>query len=1299
MDDSSLEDDTADSDDDDNLGAYSLDGNYGRMAGEFALASPPEEPTKTPSRQWAGQRRPPQASRTRNHRRPAREAAIDSTQPGRRRPDPSGVYRDQVYHFDGSTSSVIVPASVYNFSSSANLFGPKHTLSFWMRHAPYKFQQTLGRQSVQVNEEDQDDDDDLDRLSKHVREYLLCGVDSSMSNDETSAQQFPRPAPTNTHLPGQQHRGRHRRHQHRRHRRRRYALYLKNCHLILLMRSNNEASHDDEPVEWRWSLDSNQFCDNKWHLYTINVDYPRVELYVDGQQFEDYKRLGEVHDSSHRNSNEGDDEEEEEQHVDEDNDEPRSSTHYQSQKQTLGRLTLSVGACQANDVHHVGGQPMFGHFRGAMSGLSVVGHSNDEPSVIECLGQCSESLVSQQAPTQSDQHERSELTSGGGPVDNSLVAYQESQSRILLNGHDFLDVEDALAQVAYVNRRQLPSIGRRVVNMRTSIECFGSSSSSSSNNDDDRTSSTTQVRATSTQIHIDPVKVQVNVLPSSSLPVISIVGTPNLAREYEPFHSGIRLFESTSLRVKWLNLRSPGGQTRLTELKSSEQTNEDGNTNSSTIHTDPDYIEDSTTTSTSDTFLVSASSRKSPKLNPTNNLQLLKRRIEACHVHIYPPLNQMHETLILPVDQMAKLNLYWHQSQDGAILYGLDSSDHYEQLLKMILYRNQKPAMYSERTFRLTCSDMNGRLISNEYLQTITIIHLKPAQVNEQQVQHGHLAKSMDNLRQGPMNLVEGDVMMNFQDSRSDAREVHKSGHHHHRHSTGSYDHSVLEGSFEQSNKLNRIALAFLVFVVSLIVIMLVIALTNLKESVTESTGRKQSGDHEEAHRPRYVTKSGKLVSSKSMELQAMSFDRHSTRGVDCYFENLDDDLLEEELEDDDQEGQEQERRHRLEMVSYEEEELENGDNEDTMEEDFEDEEEEEEEEDEEDYDDDDDELLFGSDDMMPANRDNGHVDSIIKWTGDTRLFSDRSRRQLMRRRRRRRRQTERLAGAPTASSATSDLDSLSWDDEIAAAQMRQANRTNIVINPLDSSSAAARAAKHQVRTLVIEQRPDGRDGFMRAPAETRLSHHPAVLAGGPAPISFPSDSDDNQRHRTIIMHEDEETDEPDLIPLDEDMASVCSSHSSSSCTDTTFDNHHHHHHHHECHLHHKNHHLHDEEEAYERESYVSQNTTDDEEDLDDSQEADELASRPAYELLHRHHIHHDCLKRLKSSTTQTSPFQHEEMLDGGPKSDQPQVRRRPQTSGSDGSATSSLGATLTAQEEGDDDDDDDGSGGRHPVM
>uniref|UniRef100_A0A8C2IA44 Calsyntenin-2 n=1 Tax=Cyprinus carpio TaxID=7962 RepID=A0A8C2IA44_CYPCA len=50
-----------------------------------------------------------------------------------------------------------------------------------------------------------------------------------------------------------------------------------------------------------------------------------------------------------------------------------------------------------------------------------------------------------------------------------------------------------------------------------------------------------------------------------------------------------------------------------------------------------------------------------------------------------------------------------------SLVSGVDSMAHYEQAIRQVRYRNWKPGGLSERRFRLSCSELNGRYTSNEF--------------------------------------------------------------------------------------------------------------------------------------------------------------------------------------------------------------------------------------------------------------------------------------------------------------------------------------------------------------------------------------------------------------------------------------------------------------------------------------------------------------------------------------------------------------------------------------------------------
>lgn len=101
-------------------------------------------------------------------------------------------------------------------------------------------------------------------------------------------------------------------------------------------------------------------------------------------------------------------------------------------------------------------------------------------------------------------------------------------------------------------------------------------------------------------------------------------------------------------------------------------------------------------------------------------------RLDACAVSVYPSLNPDHESLTLPGDALRRFQIISARvDRDGVVLSGADFATNYEQLLRQISYINRKPAYYLDRVFKLTCSELSGRFASNEYVQTLAVIHPK----------------------------------------------------------------------------------------------------------------------------------------------------------------------------------------------------------------------------------------------------------------------------------------------------------------------------------------------------------------------------------------------------------------------------------------------------------------------------------------------------------------------------------------------------------------------------------------------
>ncbi|KAF2344622.1 hypothetical protein FHG87_024622 [Trinorchestia longiramus] len=163
-------------------------------------------------------------------------------------------------------------------------------------------------------------------------------------------------------------------------------------------------------------------------------------------------------------------------------------------------------------------------------------------------------------------------------------------------------------------------------------------------------------------LRISAVHAHVVVLPPHQPPIL-INGTSNFAQEYQSFRAGLRIFPDVSLNL-------------------AQQL-----------------------TATADSPPVPSA------------------EVSECTVGVYPPLNPDHETLLLPDNLIRDLGLTSSVTRQGTSVTGPSTVQRYMNVLRQLHYANRKPAYYLNRAFKLTCSQTSGRASSNEYLQTVTVIH------------------------------------------------------------------------------------------------------------------------------------------------------------------------------------------------------------------------------------------------------------------------------------------------------------------------------------------------------------------------------------------------------------------------------------------------------------------------------------------------------------------------------------------------------------------------------------------------
>lgn len=204
-----------------------------------------------------------------------------------------------------------------------------------------------------------------------------------------------------------------------------FALFVRHCRLILLLRKNyNDGDLNIFlPAEWRWKIP--QVCDNEWHHYTVTVDLPKVELYIDGVKF--------IPDQEDRHSN------------------PEVIDDWPLHAAQGINTTLTVGACyqsSENRLKH--------GFRGDISSIKLNINKVLTEDEIKCGTDCAERLLTpDEKLMETDQQ----------------VQINTQMNEIVIEGTDRANIEQLLQKVQYINDKSNPTIGRRNIQVVTTVSC------------------------------------------------------------------------------------------------------------------------------------------------------------------------------------------------------------------------------------------------------------------------------------------------------------------------------------------------------------------------------------------------------------------------------------------------------------------------------------------------------------------------------------------------------------------------------------------------------------------------------------------------------------------------------------------------------------------------------------------------------------------------------------------------------------------------------------------------------------
>ncbi|KAK1340524.1 hypothetical protein QTO34_019094 [Cnephaeus nilssonii] len=397
-----------------------------------------------------------------------------------------------------------------------------------------------------------------------------------------------------------------------------YSLFVHGCRFIFLLRQDPSGEKKYKPAEFHWKL--TQVCDEEWHHYVLNVEIPRVTLYVDGVSHEPFSVT---------------------------EDYPLHPSRIETQ--------LVVGACwqeysgveNDNETEPVpvalagGDLHMTQFFRGDLAGLTIRSGKLTDKKVIDCLYTCKEGL-DLQVPEDSGRGVKVQANPG--------------RSVLTLEAEDVGQLEKVMQHVAYLNARQFPTPGVRRLRLTSSVRCFNEAACAL----------------------IPPVDGSVMVLQPEE-PKISLSGVHHFARAASEFESSEGVFLFPELRI-------------ISTITREVEPNGEGDE-------DPTVQES----------LVS---------------EEIVHDLDTCEVTVEgEELSPEQESLEVDMARVQHQGIEVSRSNLGVVFTGVDTMASYEEALHLLRYRNWNSRSLLDRKFKLVCSELNGRYISNEFQVEVNVIH------------------------------------------------------------------------------------------------------------------------------------------------------------------------------------------------------------------------------------------------------------------------------------------------------------------------------------------------------------------------------------------------------------------------------------------------------------------------------------------------------------------------------------------------------------------------------------------------
>ncbi|XP_074537608.1 calsyntenin-1 isoform X1 [Halichoeres trimaculatus] len=242
------------------------------------------------------------------------------------------------------------------------------------------------------------------------------------------------------------------------------------------------------------------------------------------------------------------------------------------------------------------------------------------------------------------------------------VEFNPNQSSLTVEGDDIDAFDKVMQHISYLNSRQFPTPGIRHLRISTTVKCFNEEAC----------------------VTVPDAEGYVMVLQPEE-PKISLSGIDHFARSAAEFESqeGVTLFPE--LRIVSTITREVEADT---ESEAAEGADDD------------------------------------PTVQETVVSEEIMHNLDTCEVSVVgDELDGEHESLEVDMSQLQQHGLEMSSSNLGLVIAGVSTMSNYEQVLHLIRYKNWHTEALFDRKFKLVCSELNGRYISNDFKVEVNVIH------------------------------------------------------------------------------------------------------------------------------------------------------------------------------------------------------------------------------------------------------------------------------------------------------------------------------------------------------------------------------------------------------------------------------------------------------------------------------------------------------------------------------------------------------------------------------------------------